>query len=100
MKRALTLLLLRILLLPTSAISQESESPLVVTLPQGGFAAFEMEVSPLNSPLSLQKPAAILQAPFVPRVVMGDRNVLHRLLVDEQGRIVFAYDLVIRQSGL
>lgn len=67
---------------------------MVVTLPQGGFAAFKIEVSPLDLP-SLRKRSAILPPPFVPRIVMGDGNVLHRLLVDEQGRFVFVYDLVI-----
>jgi hypothetical protein len=97
----LSLLVVTQLLLPLSAFgqqgSQQSENPLVVSLPQGGFAAFRIEVSSLDLPFSLRKQSAILPPPFVPRVVLGDRNVLHRLLVDEQGRFVFVYDLVITE---
>jgi hypothetical protein len=103
MRRVLVLglLMLNLLFLPSSAIGQrggqQEGNPLVVSLPQGGFAAFKIEVSPLDLPFSLRKQSAILPPPFVPRVVMGDRNVLHRLLVDEQGRFVFVYDLVITE---
>jgi hypothetical protein len=101
MKRALTLSLLMInLLLPPAAfgqLGQQKGSQLVVSLPQGGFAAFKIEVSPLTRASSFRKQPGIL-APFVSRVVMGEGNVLHRLLVDEQGRFVFAYDLVIIES--
>ncbi len=98
MKRifVLSLLVLNVLLLPKSTISQDSAS-FVITLPQGGFASFKLEVSPLDSGLHTQKQSGMLPPPFVSRVVKGDGNVLHRLVTDEHGRFVFAYDLVITE---
>lgn len=94
---SLSLLVLELLLLAPPAFGQQSAqqdgNPLVLSLPQGGFAAFKTEVSPLSLPFS-HKQSGILP-PFVSRVVMGEGNTLHRLLVDEQGRFVFVYDLVI-----
>jgi hypothetical protein len=91
-------LLVVLLLLPASAFGQQGGqhdgNPVVVSLPQGGFAGFKIEVSPVNSPTFLRKRSGILP-PFLSRVVMGEGNTLHRLLVDEQGRFVFVYDLVI-----
>jgi hypothetical protein len=96
MKRvlALSLLVLALLLPPPLTLGQRDGGPLEVSLPQGGFAAFKIEVSPLSSPFSLKKQPGVLP-PFVPQVVVGEGNALHRLLVDERGRFVFAYDLVI-----
>lgn len=99
MKRILvgSLLVLQLLLPAPSTFGQQDGNPLVVSLPQGGFAAFKIEVSPLNLPSSLRTPSGILP-PFVSRVVMDEGKVLHRLLVDEQGQFVFAYDLVITED--
>lgn len=88
-------LLLLNFLLPTSTNGQQEGNPLVVSLPKGGFAAFKIEVSSLHLPFALRKESDILPPPFTPRVITGEDNVLHRLLVDEQGRFVFVYDLVI-----
>jgi hypothetical protein len=98
MKRLLTLSLIVFNLLSPPAFGQQGGQqigrPLVVSLPQGGFAAFKIEVSPLNLPSSFRKQSGNLP-PFVSRVVMGEGNALHRMVVDEQGRFVFVYDLVI-----
>jgi hypothetical protein len=110
MRRVLVLSLLVLMLrfLPPSTIcqdggqqgGQQDRNPLVVSLPQGAFAAFKIEVTPLDLAFSLQQKSGLLPPPFVPRVIMGDGNVLHRLLVDEQGRFVFVYDLVITEFEL
>jgi hypothetical protein len=100
MRPVLTIILvvINLLLLPTPAFGQpggqQEGNPLVVSLPRGGFAAFKTEISPLNLPSSLRKESGVLP-PFVSRVVMGEGNALHRMLVDDQGRVVFVYDLVI-----
>jgi len=95
---ALSLLVINLVLLTPVAFaqqgSQQDGNQLVVSLPQGGFAAFKIEVSPLNLRSSSRSQSGILP-PFVSRVVMGEGNALHRMLVDEQGRFVFVYDLVI-----
>jgi hypothetical protein len=78
-----------------ATMGQQDGTPLVITLSQGGFAAFKIQISPLNTTASKPKPPASLPPPFVPRVIFGNGDVLHRLLVDEKGRIVFVYDLVI-----
>lgn len=98
MKRVLvgSLLVLNLLLPAPSTFGQPDGNSLVVSLPQGGFAAFKIEVSPLNLPSSLRKPSGILP-PFVSRVVMDEGKTLHRLLFDEQGQFVFVYDLVITE---
>ncbi|HET6889505.1 MAG TPA: hypothetical protein VFH31_00260, partial [Pyrinomonadaceae bacterium] len=95
----LSLLLLNVLSLPKSTVSQQDSASFVITLPQGGFASFKLEVSPLDSRFSTQKQSGLLPPPFASRVVKGDGNVLHRLVTDEQGRFVFVYDLVITELG-
>jgi hypothetical protein len=91
----LSLLVLNVLLLPNSILSQQDSASLVITLPQGGFASFKLEVSPLDSGFNTLTQSSLLPAPFVSRVIKGERNVLHRLVADEHGRLVFVYDLVI-----
>lgn len=99
MKRALTssLLLLHVMLLAQSTYSQQDGRPFVITLPQGGFASFKLEVTPLDSTLSRDKHLGTSPPPFIARVVTGEGNVLHRLVADERGRYVFVYDLVITE---
>ena len=101
MKRifALSLLLLSVLLLPKLTAGQQDGASFVIILPQGGFASFKLEVSPLDSRFSTQKQSGLSPPPFASHVVKGDGNVLHRLITDDQGRFVFVYDLVINQFG-
>lgn len=95
----LSLLILNVMLLPASTAGQQDSASFVIPLTQGGFASFKLDVSPLDSG-SLTQKSAIVPPPFLSRVVKGDGNVLHRLVMDEQGRFVFVYDLVITQLGV
>jgi hypothetical protein len=95
MKRVLlTALVVFNLLCSTSVRAQREAGPLVLSLPSGGFVAFNIELSPLD----LRVSPGISRPPFVSRVLPEAGNVLHRLVLDEQGRFVFAYDLVITHS--
>lgn len=86
-----------VLLVLTAVVhAQENASQqLVVPLPQGGFVAFKIRTTPLNANTNAGGSESELRLPLVSQVLADDGNVVHRLLVDEQGVLVFGYDLVI-----
>jgi hypothetical protein len=98
MRRLLLLVVVvNLLWLQPKVVGQQDGSPLVISLSQGGFAAFKIQVNPLDMSGSQRRRSATVPPPFRPQVIMGEGNVLHRMLVDEQGRFVFVYDLVITE---
>lgn len=90
-------ILLVVVLWPAMVFGQQRSERLIVTLEQGGFAAFKTEVAMLDVKTIVEGKSNSLPLPFSSRVVRGDGNVLHRMLVDDEGRIVFVYDLVIAE---
>ncbi|MGI8995802.1 MAG: hypothetical protein ACR2GW_03925 [Pyrinomonadaceae bacterium] len=84
------------LMLAAIVHAQESASQQIVApLPQGGFVAFKIRTTPLNADISGGGSESELRLPLVSQVLADDGNVIHRLLVDEQGVLVFGYDLVV-----
>ena len=81
--------------LVATARAQEGAPPLVVPLPQGGFAAFKIKTAPLTAGAESSAGAPELRLPFSARAFVGAGNVVHRLLVADDGAIVFGYDLVV-----
>ncbi|MBA3321248.1 MAG: hypothetical protein H0T45_07345 [Pyrinomonadaceae bacterium] len=96
--RLLSVCLTALLLSAMSVHAQNNAPPpLVVSLPQGGFVAFRIKTVPLNVNASTgaEDESAAPRLSLSPQVLVDEGNVVHRLLADEKGRLVFGYDLVV-----
>lgn len=85
-----------LLLLPAVCVAQSgSAQQLVVPLESAGFVAFKTE-SVAPSARNASGAASIdLQAVIKPQVLVAENHVVHRVLVDASGALIFGYDLVI-----
>lgn len=91
----ISILLVTLLLFASLGSGQEApRDSLQVSLPQGGFATFRTEVSSLKSKAN-SSDESDWHILFDQKALIDDQKILHRLLVDQAGRILFAYDLVI-----
>jgi hypothetical protein len=92
------LLFIIILLLPFGAMAQGEErsvQQLVVPLESAGFVAFKTRaVTPATQNASAN-PELDLQSLVKPQVLVAENHVVHRVLVDNNGVLIFGYDLVI-----
>ena len=82
-----------ILLLTGVAIAQEPARQLVVSLPQGFFASFKIEIVQTTGRSKVEKSVDA----YLPldQQVFFDSDIIHRVITDQAGTLVFAYDLVI-----
>lgn len=80
---------------PSARAQRDAPQPLVVSLPQGGFVAFRMKTTPLDINVSTADKESELRLPLTAQVLADDGNVVHRLLVDDKGVLIFGYDLVV-----
>ena len=93
MKSNSILLLILLLLFAAATKAQDGSAPnnVIVTLPDGGFVSFKNE----STWIDLRR--ALLQQDRLPALgaqALTDRNqTVHRVLRDQQGRLVFGYDL-------
>lgn len=72
------------------------EKPLTIELPNGGFVIFKLAVaSTQNINFDYQTPTL----PLASQVLIGDDNTVHRLVVDDKGKVVFGYDLRIEPDA-
>ncbi|HEX8776362.1 MAG TPA: hypothetical protein VF735_22520 [Pyrinomonadaceae bacterium] len=69
--------------------------PVIVSLPGGGHVAFRVKTTTLNVSAGQTPGGADLSLPLATQAQLGEGNVVHRLLVDGHGNIVFGYDLVV-----
>src|SRR5215213_3374377 len=87
-----------LLLLALPARAQESGvvgQPVIVSLPHGGHVAFRVKTTTLNINSGTRPGEADLSLPLAAQVQLDESGVVHRLLVDGHGNIVFGYDLVV-----
>lgn len=85
------------LLFPVLAAAQErSVQQLVVPLENAGYVSFKTEaISP--NPQNVSETSAIdLQSVVKPQVLVDENHVVHRVLVDNNGTLIFGYDLLIQ----
>lgn len=84
------------LLIPALARAQEKNvQQLVVPLGSAGYVAFKTEaVSPEKQNAS-RSSEIDLESVVKPQVLVDDNHVVHRVLVDASGALIFGYDLVI-----
>jgi hypothetical protein len=76
------------------AAQEDTSRNLVVPLAEGGFVAFKSETASIRS---TKNPAPHLkfQVGFVAQALVDENRVIHRVLVDAQGKYLFGYDLTI-----
>src|SRR6185312_126546 len=92
------LVVLVLLLLSTSTgvrAQERGQRQLVVPLADGGFVAFQAETA-------FSTPAADNQASravFESQALVDEKQVIHRVLVDADGRPVFGYDLSVNSNS-
>jgi hypothetical protein len=75
---------------------ERSTRQLIVPLAKGGFVAFRNETAWTNksAQFSQERPRALTS-----RALVGEKNVVHRLLIDAAGETVFGYDLQIEPDA-
>src|SRR5438045_2417236 len=88
--------LILLLLCVVGATAQETaQRQLVVPLPEAsGFVSFQLITTRAAAP---DAPANLpeLQAALIPQALLGERDTIHRVLVDATGSVVFGYDLSV-----
>ncbi|MBD0372389.1 MAG: hypothetical protein ICV60_16215 [Pyrinomonadaceae bacterium] len=94
--RSKVLPLILLLLLPALAVAQEKRvQQLVVPLESAGYVSFKTEaITPEKQNVSASSEID-LQSAVKPQVLVDENHVVHRVLVDASGALIFGYDLVI-----
>ncbi|HEX8143318.1 MAG TPA: hypothetical protein VF553_12025 [Pyrinomonadaceae bacterium] len=80
----------------TPVYAQEAAGQqMIVSLPLGGHVGFRVKTTALNvnAGTSMGQRGAALS--LAPQVLLDEGNILHRLLLDGDGNLVFGYDLVV-----
>ena len=95
--RALLPLIIFIALLPVTARGQDERSvqQLVVPLESAGYVAFKTEAITPATENASDSTAIDLQSVIKTQVLVDENHVVHRVLVDGSGALIFGYDLVI-----
>jgi hypothetical protein len=87
------------LLLPVMAAAQGEEQrsvqQLVVPLEGAGFVAFKTKAVAPDQQKTSASPTIDLESVIKPQVLVDENHVVHRVLVDGSGTLIFGYDLVI-----
>jgi hypothetical protein len=85
------------LLLPLLAQAQGERSvqQLVVPLQSAGYVAFKTEAVTPEKQNASRSSDIDLQSVIKPQVLVDENHVVHRVLVDASGALIFGYDLVI-----
>ena len=71
---------------------------LIVALTEGGFVAFKSEMASTNANQTTANPKS-LDGEFGSQAFVESNRVVHRLLTDNSGKIVFGYDLMIKPDA-
>lgn len=88
--------LIMALLLPVLGRAQEKGvQQLVVPLESAGYVAFKTEAVTPEKQNASASPELDLQSAVKPQVLVDENHVVHRVLVDSNGALIFGYDLVI-----
>jgi hypothetical protein len=91
--RFVALIVCLLCVVSASQAQQRGPHPLIVPLTDGGFVAFQVETA-FSAPDKIsdnQQTRAI----FDSQALVDDNHVIHRILVDTEGRPVFGYDLSV-----
>jgi len=94
MRNKILALMFGLMVVPALVNAQEdSASQQVVALAEGGFVAFKSEAAGTGKTPGVVR---TLHGGFRSQALVGDDHVVHRVLMDQAGRYVFGYDLVIQ----
>jgi hypothetical protein len=74
---------------------QQSVQQMVVPLESAGYVAFKTEAVKPEKQNASRSSEIDLQSVVKPQVLVDDNHVVHRVLVDSSGALIFGYDLVI-----
>ncbi|HEY0320495.1 MAG TPA: hypothetical protein VGC66_05935 [Pyrinomonadaceae bacterium] len=90
------LLFILALLLPALVAAQEKKvQQLVVPLESAGYVAFKTEAITPDTQNASAPDAIDLQSVVKAQVLVDENHVVHRVLVDGNGALIFGYDLII-----
>lgn len=96
MRSNILLPLILALLLPALVAAQEKRAQqLVVPLETAGFVAFKTEAVTPDTQNTSATSAIDLQSVVKAQVLVDENHVVHRVLVDGNGALIFGYDLII-----
>ncbi len=96
MRNKILALMFGLVFVPALVNAQEDgASQQVVALAEGGFVAFKSEAAGTGKG-SATEVVRTLQGGFRSQALVGDDHVVHRMLMDQAGRYVFGYDLLIQ----
>ena len=74
------------------ALRPPHQQQLIIPLGGQGFVAFRLEATP-DAAEGRPAGAAEVEAALLPQALLGADNTVHRVLLDREGNLVFAYDL-------
>jgi hypothetical protein len=96
MRSRIIALLFGLLVLPAPGLAQEdSAREQVVPLADGGFVAFKSEAAGTGKSGTAEI-VETLQGGFRSQALVGNDRVIHRVLMDQSGKYIFGYDLLIQ----
>src|SRR4051794_28958619 len=96
MRSRVLLPLILALLLPALAAGQGKKvQQLVVPLESAGYFAFKTEAITPDTQNASASAAIDLQSVVKAQVLVDENHVVHRVLVDGNGALIFGYDLII-----
>lgn len=88
------LALMLLFVVPAFAVGQETRTPLVVPLPEGGYVSFKSQAATASENRTSVSNLN-LNSEFRSQALIDNNKVIHRVLVDGAGRFLFGYDLLI-----
>lgn len=68
------------------------QQQLIVPLGSAGFVGFRLEAVP-DAKQGQPSGVSEVEAALLPQALLGEGNVIHRVILDREGNLVFAYDL-------
>lgn len=86
---------------PEVRAQQQQQRQIVVPLPGTGYVAFKTAAAPTQTTIAAASgDASFIDTPDIgavlkPQMLIGENNLVHRVLVDTEGRFVFGYDLTV-----
>ena len=95
--KALIIVLCLVACAGRASAQEGAKRQLVVPLAEGGFVAFKSETSwtdAKRSSTELQRGTSVLSS----HAVMDDKHIIHRVLEDNAGRVIFGYDLLVASN--
>ena len=95
MRNKVWFLFFALILISSSAAAQEDTARnVVVPLADGGFVAFKSESASFRGSKNIAAIQKFL-GEFVAQAFVDENRVIHRVLVDKNGKYLFGYDLII-----